>query len=258
MQELIWTIVIATLVFLPLELVLPARRAGWGGWQRIRTDLLHVFVGGMAIRFGTALLAVALLFPFRIETAIDLPLWLQVPAVLVLCDLMFWLAHRLFHAVPVLWRFHAIHHCSEKLDFLAAFRVHPVDQIVNSTIIAAPVVLLGFSPEALAIYAVAYKWHALLLHSNVRLSLGPLDALIATPAFHHWHHADQPDAYDRNFGGQLLIWDRLFGTLNWRGGTFPETYGIEENLPENYISHMVAPFVPSKEPAYEDATAPLR
>jgi sterol desaturase/sphingolipid hydroxylase (fatty acid hydroxylase superfamily) len=111
---------------------------------------------------------------------------------------------------------------------------------------AVPALLLGFSPLALLIYSVVYQWHSILLHSNVRVSFGPLEAVISTPRFHHWHHADEPEAYDRNFGGQLVIWDRLFGTafdpaLNIPG-RYPERFGVDQPPREDFFAHILAPF----------------
>ncbi|HEU4650747.1 MAG TPA: sterol desaturase family protein, partial [Croceibacterium sp.] len=174
--EVFSTVAVVALVFVPLEALLPARRRPDFSLARYRTDLLHALLGGLVIRAGTAwLLAILLLPAFGGPTVVShWPLWLQFVTVLLLSDLMFWLAHRLYHAVPLLWKFHRVHHSSEHLDWLAAFRVHPVDQIVNASIIALPALLLEFSPAAVLLYALLYKWHAILLHSNVDVSFGPL------------------------------------------------------------------------------------
>ena len=238
------TVAAIGLVFAGLEVRIPARRPPAFTWRRYLTDLLHVAVGSLAIRLGaTATIAFIVVGAGMLGGGANLPLWLQVPVVFLLSDLMFWIAHRLCHAIPWLWEFHRIHHSSEHLDWLAAYRVHPVDQIFNSTLIALPALLLGFSPFAILIYGVIYQWHANLLHSNVGLDLGPLARIITGPRFHHWHHADQPEAYDRNFGGQLVIWDRLFGTAFESGTSRPDRYGIDNPPRENFIVHLVAPFV---------------
>ena len=95
------------------------------------------------------------------------------------------------------------------------------------------------------IYSIVYQWHAILLHSNLRVSLGPLERIIATPQFHHWHHADQPEAYDRNFGGQLVIWDRMFGTAFVAGSRSPDRFGVSEPPREDFFTHLLAPFTRS-------------
>lgn len=229
---------------LPLERLWPARARAAPSWQRYRTDLLHVVVGGAVIRAGTVLAISACLGVLpSAPVAARLPLWAQVPAILLLSDFAFYLAHRACHAVPLLWRFHRIHHSSPHLDWLAAYRVHPVDQILNATLIALPALMLGFSAQAVIIYGTVYHLHAILLHSNVRFGFGPLGRIVASPRFHHWHHAHHEAAIDRNFGGQLAIWDRLFGTALDRD-RFPDSYGTDELPRESFLAHLVAPLLP--------------
>lgn len=238
------TVAVIGLVFAGLERLLPARRPPGFTVRRYLTDLMHLSVGGLAIRLGiTAALALVLDSWGGPRGSSALPVWLQFTAVLVLSDLMFWIAHRLCHAIPWLWEFHRIHHSSEHLDWLAAYRVHPVDQIFNSTLIALPALLLGFSPAAILIYLVVYRWHAILLHSNVRVAFGPLAQIVTSPQFHHWHHADEPEAYDRNFGGQLVIWDRLFGTAHEPATSRPQRYGVDDPPREDFVTHLVSPFL---------------
>ncbi|TIU26733.1 MAG: sterol desaturase family protein, partial [Mesorhizobium sp.] len=141
------------------------------------------------------------------------PLWLQLIEIIVIADVGLYWAHRAFHAVPFLWRFHAIHHSIEELDWLAGHRIHPVDQILTKSVSLVPVFLLGFSNSAIALFALIFQAHALLLHANVRLNIGPIRWLIASPQFHHWHHANERAAYDKNFAAQLSFIDKLFGTM---------------------------------------------
>ena len=226
---------------------MPARKAPGFRWQRYAADIFHVVIGGFLIRAGTAaVIGGALGWIGWIGSAWRQPLALQVVEILLICDLGFWLAHRLFHAVPWLWRFHMIHHSSEHLDWLAAYRVHPLDQIANSAIILLPALLLGFSPTAMLIYGLCYQWHAILLHSNVRISLGRAGRVIASPYFHHWHHANEEGAYNRNFGGQLVIWDCLFGTAHFPAASRPVRYGVDDPPTETFLSHIVAPVLPRK------------
>lgn len=237
------TVAAIGLVFAGLERLIPARRPPGFTVRRYLTDFLHLSLGGMAIRFGTtAALALALDLLGAPYAQSTLPLAVQFLGVLLFSDLMFWIAHRLCHAIPWLWEFHRIHHSSKHLDWLAAYRVHPIDQIFNSTLIALPALMLGFSPVAILIYLVIYQWHAILLHSNVRVALGPLARIVIDPQFHHWHHADQPEAHDRNFGGQLAIWDRLFGTAFDAASPRPQRYGVDDPPRESFLVHLVSPF----------------
>lgn len=237
------------LVFAPLEWLRPIRRTA-PDWTRLRADLLHIFVSGSLIRLGVGVLmlglavAAAPALPGDLRLAVRAqPAWLQFVEILLISDFAFYCAHRLCHAVPALWRFHEVHHSSEKLDWIAGNRVHPVDQILQATIIAAPPVLLGFASAPLLAYAMIYRWHAEFLHSNVRVDLGPLKWVIASPQYHHWHHADEASAYDRNFGGQLVLFDRLFGTLNLpRDAAMPEKYGLSAPVARGYLGQLAHPF----------------
>ena len=170
------------------------------------------------------------------------PLWLQTIVLMLLADLIFYAMHRLFHTVPALWRFHAIHHSISDLDWLAAYRIHPVDQILTKGASLIPAFALGFSDAALAIFFVVFQWHTLLLHSNVRLGFGPLHWVVASPCFHHWHHANDEQAWNRNFAAQFPLWDVLFGTAQMRRDAMPDRYGIEDPIPPTYGRQLVYPF----------------
>lgn len=238
----------AALIFLPLERMLPLHREHRTLRPGMGVDLLHIFVSGFLIRSGAFATTVFLsiiawsIVPEGFRSLVQSQSFLlQFAGMLILSDLCFYLAHRLVHSLPWLWRFHSVHHSSEQLDWIATYRVHPLDQILNSTIIALPGLALGFSPGPLLAYAMLYRWHAMLLHSNVKVELGALGKVIATPRFHHWHHADEPQAYDKNFAGQLAIWDRLFGTA-YENVQLPSRYGTGEGLESNYVDHLISPF----------------
>jgi sterol desaturase/sphingolipid hydroxylase (fatty acid hydroxylase superfamily) len=241
-------LLLIALVFVPLEQLLPLH----GGRKLFRPlwfqDLLHYFFSGILIRFGILAVVVSVVAglatatPGALHEAVrGLPIWLQTILVIAVADFGFYAAHRMFHAVPRLWRFHAIHHSIEEMDWLAAHRVHPVDQILTKSASLVPVFALGFSEVAIGIYALLYHWHSLLIHSNVRLGFGPLRWLVASPQFHHWHHANERAAYDKNFAGQLPIWDVIFGTLHLPGRQVPHRYGVDDPVPRDYVGQLVYP-----------------
>jgi sterol desaturase/sphingolipid hydroxylase (fatty acid hydroxylase superfamily) len=180
--------------------------------------------------------------PERLRAAVAAqPLLIQLIEAVFLADLLFYAAHRLFHSVPFLWKFHAVHHSIEEMDWLASARVHPFDQIVTKGASILPLLGLGFSGPVIAAHAIIYSWHSYLLHSNVNLKFGPLKWVIASPEYHHWHHANQREAYDQNYAAQLSIIDKLFNTFYLPQGKTPEKYGIDERVPRGYLSQLVTP-----------------
>ncbi|CAN5387964.1 sterol desaturase family protein [soil metagenome] len=241
----------SSLAFVMLERLRPRHadqrvlRPGW------RTDLLHMTAGAAIIRLGMvgvgvlmSLLAVHLV-PDRVASAVRAePDWVQFVELLLLADLGVYVVHRSCHALPWLWRFHAVHHSSEHLDWAASHRVHPVEQVLFSTAAVAPAILLGISPGPLVAYVLIYNVHALLLHANVQLDFGPLKHVFGSPNFHHWHHADQREAYDRNFAAQLSLWDHLFGTFRLPDQASPDRYGVDEPVPTTFLGQLTHPVRP--------------
>lgn len=242
-------VLIAGVIFIPLERLRPLHRGQHPLHKGWRTDLLYVFANGAVLSMGLGALTAVTpalstwLVSAELRAAVARqPYWIQVIEAVILADLGFYVAHRLFHGVPWLWRFHAIHHSIQELDWLAGVRVHGLDQLVTKGISMLPLLVLGFDAVPIAISAGIYFWHSILLHANVRMSFGPLRWIIASPVFHHWHHAAWPDAYGKNFAGQLSILDKLFGTLYMPKGQTPESYGLDEPVPHTYISQMLYPF----------------
>ena len=243
-------ILITCLVFVPLERLFALHREqkvfrrGWAN------DLIFLLVNGLVIKLGllaviaVSIFAAASIVPASVQATLgSLPYWIQIPLVIVLSDLGFYWTHRMFHAVPWLWRFHAVHHSIEELDWLAAARVHPVDQILTKGVSLVPVVALGFSGWAITVYALLYQWQSVLIHANVRIGFGPLRLLFASPEFHHWHHSSDLEARDRNFAGQLSLLDALFGTLHMPRGQTPTAYGLDRPIPHRYALQLLYPFV---------------
>lgn len=238
------------LVFRPLELVFPARpgqrffRPAWF------TDLC--FFLGQYLLWSGLVLAVLSEFGgwfegivpagFRMSVAAQ-PWWLQTLEVVLLSDLFVYWAHRLQHRVGFLWRFHAVHHSSEHLDWLAAHREHPLDSVYTIGMINLPAFMLGFPVETLAGFVAFRGIWAIYIHSNVRLPLGPLRYLLGAPQIHHWHHDRDRDA--GNYANLSPLMDLIFGTYHCPDHE-PERFGLDEPMPRTYVGHMLAPLVPER------------
>jgi lathosterol oxidase len=242
-------LLLLALLFVPLERWLALRReqrvfrAGW------RTDLAHFAVSHLLVQ-AVALLTVApatlllggLVLPGVQRAIASQPAALQFVQIVFVADLFQYWTHRLFHAQPRLWRFHAVHHSSRELDWLAGSRLHLVDVVATRAASFAPLFLLGFAQGPLVAYLVFVSFHAVAIHANVGLRLRWLRGWLVTPAYHHWHHAAEPEARDRNFAVHLPLFDRLFGTL-YLPERWPAAYGIEgEPVPETWPRQLVWPF----------------
>lgn len=237
------------LVFVPLERMF-CKRA-----QRIfrpewRTDLSHFFVSHMGVQI-TVLLTMApaaLFFHWLLEgrfqqAVASQPIVLQCLEALVLADLFAYGSHRLFHSVPFLWRFHAIHHSCQCLDWLASSRLHIVDIVITRAVAFLPLYVMGFSATALYLYLVFASMQGILIHANLRFDFGPLRYVLVTPQFHHWHHTAQPEAQGKNFAIHLPLIDWLFGTYHLPEKRWPDRYGIDGNpIPNGYLPQLAYPF----------------
>jgi lathosterol oxidase len=171
-----------------------------------------------------------------------LPFLVQFGAVLFVADLTQYWVHRAFHGLPWLWRFHAIHHSAEDMDWLAGSRLHLVDAVVTRAVTYVPIYVLGFGDPAIFAYVLWVVIQATSIHANVRWELRPLRHLLATPAFHHWHHSAEPAAVDKNFAVHLPVLDRLFGTY-YLPERWPASYGLAGGrVPPGYLRQMAYPF----------------
>jgi sterol desaturase/sphingolipid hydroxylase (fatty acid hydroxylase superfamily) len=169
--------------------------------------------------------------PAAYATAIaGLPLWAKLGLGLLVSEIGGYWAHRLSHATPLLWRFHAVHHAPRHLDWLVSSRAHPFDQIFTKLCALAPLYALGLaqpsargSGVAVGVAIFGLLW-GFFIHANVRWRLGALEQVITTPAFHHWHHTDDANR-DRNFSALFPWVDRAFGTLHLPRA-WPPGYGL--------------------------------
>lgn len=235
------------LIFVPLERAFARleQRIFRKGWA---TDLAYFLMSHISVQLLTLLTMAPATVLFR--WAVDAPFqrwvgaqpaWLQFLEALVLADLAGYWIHRLFHTVPFLWKFHAIHHSSESMDWLAGSRLHLVDIILTRAFAFVPLYALGFETGPVYAYLVFVSFHAVFVHANVRFRFGWLARLIGTPQFHHWHHAVAP--IDKNFAVHLPVIDRLFGTLHLPAGQWPAAYGIEGRpVPEGWGRQLIWPF----------------
>lgn len=252
-SRLVIGFVVLFAIFVPLETLFPLVRRQF--WQRpgVRADLIHFFITGAIRKFLVLFALVVLVYwlgflihPPLQQAMTSLPWWLQFVIANVVFDVGAYWGHRWAHAVPFLWRLHAVHHSSEHLDWVAASRLHPIDQTFIRVCGILPVYLLGFTKGTFGALIALEGLLAIFIHANVKWRFGWLEWLIATPAFHHWHHANEsPDTSNKNFSGLLPWVDWLFGTMHLPQ-RFPEKYGINDPMPEGYLGQLAQPFRPRR------------
>lgn len=264
-QLVVLTVALAALagVFTIMERIWPAvpdlraRRSGR------RTDVGYYFINAVITRSVSAVTMAVIVIvatgligrPLSVEdvraltdrdTLVSgLPVGVQFALLIVIADFVGYWSHRLFHAEPRLWRVHAIHHSSRQLDWLAAVRVHPLNDVATNALQALPLLLVGFDFAALGGYVALLTVFAIFLHSNTPWSYGPLRYALASPVFHRWHHTTEKEGIDKNFAGLLPVWDLVFGTFYMPGDRQPMEFGVlGEPVPEGLWRQLLYPLRP--------------
>jgi sterol desaturase/sphingolipid hydroxylase (fatty acid hydroxylase superfamily) len=224
---------LSALAIAPLERLLPAHAPRTRGWA---IDLAFATAGQVVVRFALVI-GLGSLFAALDVYALDAaalavgPAWLTRGLHVLLGVLLFELGgyvyHRLAHTLPWLWRLHAVHHSSETMDWLASFRQHPLEIVLMTLVQNAPLVLLGIPLGSHALVLVLLKLNTVFVHANLRVHAGRLGHLVATPAFHHRHHARSGPT--RNFAGLFPWLDRVFGTFSAEPA---HAFGVAANVCE--------------------------
>ena len=150
-----------------------------------------------------------------------LPAWLVIPVTVVLLDLAIYLQHVLFHAVPILWRLHRMHHADLDVDVTTGARFHPIEIMLSMLLKFGVIVTLGAPPVGVLVFELLLSTGSLFNHGNLRLPLradGVLRWIVVTPDMHRVHHSVAPEETNRNFGFTLSWWDRIGGTYRAQPG----------------------------------------
>ena len=248
LDYLVLELLVLGLVFVPLERLCMLRKQNIfrAGWQ---TDLKHFFVS----HAGVQLISLASMVPaqalFASTVKLELqqavaaqPFWLQFLEIVLAVDFVAYWVHRAFHRIPWLWNFHAIHHSSRELDWLAGSRMHVVDIFLTRAAGFLPVFLLGFAQPPLFAYIALVSFHAVYLHSNTRWRWPVLRWIITTPEYHHWHHTSDEEGIDKNYAGMLPVLDVVFGSAHLPD-YWPKRYGtVKFQPPETWTGQLLYPF----------------
>jgi sterol desaturase/sphingolipid hydroxylase (fatty acid hydroxylase superfamily) len=140
------------------------------------------------------------------------------------------------------------------MDWLAAGRLHPLDSVFTRAVTILPLYVVGFTRATFGAYLVVTAIQAIFIHANVRFRFGPLRWVTATPEFHHWHHAAEPQAANKNFAGNLPVLDVIFGT-RYLPNHMPAKYGMGEDAPRGYLAQLSWPFADQATRSATDASS---
>lgn len=173
----------------------------------------------------------------------QVPFWPAVAISVVAMDFVIWLQHVMLHAIPLLWRLHRVHHADLDYDVTTGARFHPIEIVLSMLIKFATIALLGPPVVAVILFEVILNGMAMFNHGNVRLPKSVdrlLRLLLVTPDMHRVHHSVQDDEANSNFGFNLSIWDRLFGTYRDqpREGHLGMTIGIRRYREQREVSWL--------------------
>ncbi len=182
-----------------------------------------------------------------------MPFWWQAAIYLLLADFLLYWIHRVFHGGPF-WKYHAVHHSAKQVEWTTAYRWHPVNYLLQQSLVAATMLVLGISPEVVVSFLPWDIFSAALVHANVKWTFGPVKYILATPVFHRWHHCLPDDGGDMNFAPTFAFWDVLFGTFYMPEGRLPQIFGVEDKqFPEGYLKQLIYPLKPQPAAAFAAA-----
>jgi len=231
-------------LFLALERWRPWRRAWLSGWSDLRVDLPLILLAAPAGAF------VKWMEGLSSELGLGMwpthwPLLAQAVLALLLGDLVRYGFHRAEHAWLPLWRIHATHHSAARLYCVNGPRLHPFEVVLSGALQTAPLAALGASGDALALQVMLTLAIGRFQHCNLALTLGPLNYIFSAPDPHRWHHARDARTAQCNYGGDVLLWDHVFGTFFLPRDREPsDDIGIENgaSFPRDILGVLASPF----------------
>ncbi|MEP6483134.1 MAG: sterol desaturase family protein [Rudaea sp.] len=204
----------------------------WRAYFASLGDAMARFFINRVVGFGIAGAVFAGVAKFCIATIPMNNVWSWIALLLCLEFCYYWM-HRADHRVQWLWATHAVHHSTNAYNLSAAYRLGWTSGISGSGLFFAPLVFIGFPVQTVLIAAALNLLYQFWLHTELVPPLGPLEWIFNTPAHHRVHHARNPEYIDKNFGGVLIVFDRLFGTLAEENAQVKLDYGLVHRVTSN-------------------------
>ena len=260
---------VLAVVFTALATVAAACNKAPPWWRKpdLSTDLCWAVVPQLLYKLASTVmlvLGIAVLYGITDPGGLDrffaegvgplarLGFWPQVTLYLLGNDLVMYSTHRLFHGAR-LWRFHAVHHSSEHLEWTSAGRFHPVDQVLHGILADVVMLLLGIPPDVLVWLAPFNVGTSALVHANLDWDFGAFRYVLVSPVYHRWHHTSAERGGSSNFAGTFPLFDLLFGTFYLPVGQRPDGYGVDDPcFPKGFVGQLRHPFAPGREAGTTD------
>ena len=209
------------------------RRYDWrAGLASLADILVRQYIVYVYFAFGPVDLVIGWIYQHRIAT-VPLGATASIAALFVGQEFCYYWFHRCSHQLRLLWANHAVHHSPNELNLSAAFRLGWTGRLVGVSAFFLPLMWLGFAPRPVFVTLNLALLYQFLLHADWIPKLGPLEWVLNTPSHHRVHHAANPEYRDRNFGGVLIVFDRLFGTFAAENVAVPCRYGLVGPLRSN-------------------------
>ena len=207
-----------------MELFFPIYIRSFKTYKRWFINFTFVFVNTLILRFLFPILAVGFAaicndYNVGIFNYFNVPIWTSMILAFLLLDLGIWFQHLLFHQISFFWRFHKIHHSDEEMDFSTGVRFHPLEIIISMIYKLMLIIAIGPSVALVIIFEIILNASSIFNHGNIKISKNAditLRKLIVTPNMHRIHHSEEEKETNSNYGFNLSIWDKLFGTYNMR------------------------------------------
>ncbi len=230
--------------FLPIALAFIALEFGFARLAADHADTydgpetlasLGVAIGNIAMKILTGgLVAVPFMFAYQ-HRLIDIPVdrWWSLALLFLGVEFFYYWFHRASHRIRWFWATHAVHHSATRFNLSAAIRLGWTGQLSGAFLFFLPLAWLGFHPVAIVATLGLGLIYQFFLHTNVDVSLGPLEYVLNTPRHHRVHHASNEACLDRNYGSVLIIFDRLFGTYAAAPDEEELKYGLKGREPSN-------------------------
>ncbi len=251
-------LVLLLVIFAPVERLWPLHRQKLFR-KNFGSDLVYYFLSGFApklllilplslVAAGVHRLAAGGLYPW----VAAMPAGIRFLAATGVGEIGFYWGHRWSHEIPLLWRFHSLHHSAEEIDWLVSSRAHPIDMVFTRLCGLVPMYLLGLAQPmgnsvdlVPVLVTLAGTVWGFFIHANVNWRFGWLERIVSSPHFHHWHHTnDGPECINKNYAPMLPWVDQMFGTLYLPKRAWPLKYGTDTQLAPSVAGQLLEPLAP--------------